>query len=101
MDIQNPRLPVIGTTLCALLEHKDLGGLACEELLMSWGLTGIDARRFTSHLWEEVMVPAAGEASVREGGKGFGMRVRQFEDKEDFKTIRTRLHILNQSPLKQ
>ncbi|KAG0199698.1 hypothetical protein BGX33_011489 [Mortierella sp. NVP41] len=96
MDIQSPHLPVIGTTLCALLEHKDLGGLACEELLVSWGLTGIDARRFTSHLWE-VMVAAAGEASVR-GGKGFGMRIRQFEDKEDFKTVRTRLQVLNKAP---
>lgn len=96
MNIQNPHLPIVGTTLCALLEHKDLGGLACEELLMSWGLTGIDARRFTSHLWE-VMVAAAGEASVR-GGKGFGMRVRQLEDKEDFKAIRTRLLALNKAP---
>ncbi|KAF9548662.1 hypothetical protein EC957_005901 [Mortierella hygrophila] len=96
MDIQNPHLPVVGTTLCAFLEHKDLGGLACEEMLMSWGLTGINARRFTSHLWE-VMVAAAGEASVR-GGKGFGMRVRQLEDKEDFKAIRTRLLVLNKAP---
>ncbi|OAQ34409.1 hypothetical protein K457DRAFT_28331 [Linnemannia elongata AG-77] len=96
MDIQNPHLPVIGTTLCALLEHKDLSGLACEELLMSWGLTGINARRFTSHLWE-VMVAAAGEASVR-GGKGFGMRVRQLQDKEDFKAIRARLLELNKGP---
>lgn len=96
MDIQNPHLPVIGTTLCALLEHKDLGGLASEEMLMSWGLSGINARRFTSHLWE-VMVAAAGEASVR-GGKGYGMRVRQLEDKDDFKTIRLRLHDLNKTP---
>ncbi|KAG0277142.1 hypothetical protein BGZ95_006459 [Linnemannia exigua] len=96
MDIQNPHLPVIGTTLCALLEHKDLGGLACEELLMSWGLTGIDARRFTSHLWE-IMVAAAGEASIR-GGKGFGMRVRQLEEREDFKITRARLLALNKTP---
>ncbi|KAF9908553.1 hypothetical protein EC991_009698 [Linnemannia zychae] len=96
MDIQNPHLPVIGTTLASLLEHKDLSGLDCEELLMSWGLTGIDARRFTSHLWE-IMVAAAGEASVR-GGKGFGMLVRQLEDKEDFKSIRTRLLALNKAP---
>ncbi|KAK3845643.1 MAG: hypothetical protein J3R72DRAFT_472149 [Linnemannia gamsii] len=96
MDIQNPHLPVIGTTLCALLEHKDIGGLACEELLKSWGLTGIDARRFTSHLWE-IMVAAAGEAPVR-GGKGFGMQVRQLEDKEDFKITRARLLALNKAP---
>ncbi|KAF9124750.1 hypothetical protein BGW39_007932 [Mortierella sp. 14UC] len=96
MDIHNPHLPVIGTTLCALLEHKDLGGLKCEELLMSWGLTGIDARRFTSHLWE-IMVAAAGEATVR-GGKGFGILVRQLEDKEDFKIIRARLLALNKAP---
>ncbi|KAG0314284.1 hypothetical protein BGZ97_009435 [Linnemannia gamsii] len=96
MDIQSPHLPVIGTTLCALLEHKDLGGLASEDLLMSWGLSGVNARRFTSHVWE-VMVAAAGEASVR-GGKGYGMRVRQLEDKEDFKTIRSRLRALNKAP---
>ncbi|KAG0380852.1 hypothetical protein BGX24_004062 [Mortierella sp. AD032] len=96
MDIQNPHLPVIGTTLCALLEHKDIGGLACEELLKSWGLTGIDARRFTSHLWE-IMVAAAGEAPVR-GGKGFGIQVRQLEDKEDFKITRARLLALNKAP---
>ncbi|KAF8929870.1 hypothetical protein BGZ58_008620 [Dissophora ornata] len=52
MDIEHEHLPVIGTTLCTLLEHKDLGGLACEELLVSWGLSEINARRLTSHVWE-------------------------------------------------
>ncbi|KAF9342937.1 hypothetical protein BGX26_006589, partial [Mortierella sp. AD094] len=68
MDIDHSHLPVIGTTLCVLLEQKDLSAKACEELLASWGLTELDARRFTNHLWE-LLVSAAGEASVR-GGKG-------------------------------
>ncbi|KAG0249769.1 hypothetical protein BG011_008975 [Mortierella polycephala] len=66
MNIEDQHLPVLGTTLCALLEHKELTALACEELLVSWGLTTIDARRFTSHLWE-VMIAAAGEATIRTG----------------------------------
>ncbi|KAI1317753.1 hypothetical protein EDD11_007927 [Mortierella claussenii] len=72
MDIDYKNLPIIGTTLCALLEHRNLGGIACEKLLISWGLNDIDARRFTSHLWE-VLVAAAGEATVR-GGRGVGLR---------------------------
>ncbi|KAG0003445.1 hypothetical protein BGZ65_001689 [Modicella reniformis] len=63
--------PVTGTTLCEPLEQWV--GLAHKKLLVSWGLTDIDARRFTSHLWE-VMV-AAVEADLR-GSKGFGLRVR-------------------------
>ncbi|KAF9927764.1 hypothetical protein FBU30_002881 [Linnemannia zychae] len=95
LDIQNPHLPVIGTTLCTLLEHKDLSGLACEKLLTSWGLTEIDARRFTSHLWE-VMVAAAGEATVRKG-KGYSWRVRQLENNEEYKMIQSRLSLLNKA----
>ncbi|KAF9189611.1 hypothetical protein BGZ51_009430 [Haplosporangium sp. Z 767] len=84
MNIEDQHLPVLGTTLCALLEHKELAALSCEELLVSWGLTTINARRFTSHLWE-VMIAAAGEATIRTGGKGVGFRVRQYEHRKDFK----------------
>jgi len=96
MDIEHQHLPVIGTTLCALLEHKGLSGVACEELLVSWGLTEINARRFTSHLWD-VMVAAAGEADVR-GSKGFSFHVRQHEDTEDYKRLQHRLYELNKAP---
>ncbi|KAI7821721.1 hypothetical protein BC939DRAFT_493945 [Gamsiella multidivaricata] len=96
MDIDSNHLPLIGTTLCAHLEHKDLSGLACEELLISWGLKEIDARRFSNHLWE-VMVSAAGEANIR-GGKGVGYQVRQLEDTVDFKRIQSRLLMLNKAP---
>ncbi|KAF9170293.1 hypothetical protein BGX21_005157 [Mortierella sp. AD011] len=73
MDIDHIHLPVIGTTLCLLLEKRGLSAKACEELLASWGLTELNARRFTNHLWE-LLVSAAGEASVR-GGKGVGFKV--------------------------
>ncbi|KAF9939724.1 hypothetical protein BGZ65_009721 [Modicella reniformis] len=96
MDIEHQHLPVVGTTLCVLLEHKDLSGLVCEELLVSWGLTEIDARRFTDHLWE-VMVAAAGEADLR-GGKGFGIRVRQYEETKDYRRVQSRLLELNKAP---
>jgi hypothetical protein len=93
MDSEHQHLPVIGKTLCMLLEHKDLSGTACEKILVSWGLTDIDARRFSSHLWE-VMVAAAGEADIR-GGKGCGLRVRHYEGTKEFKCVRDRLVELN------
>ena len=96
MDINHEHLPVIGTTLCALLEHKELGALQCEELLISWGLSHLNARRFTSHLWD-LMVAAAGESSIR-GGRGIGLPVRQHEHSADFKTIQERLTTLNKAP---
>ncbi|KAF9570011.1 hypothetical protein EC968_002325 [Mortierella alpina] len=96
MDIDHQHLPVIGTTLCALLEHRELGALQCEELLVSWGLTHINARRFTSHLWD-LMVAAAGESSIR-GGRGIGLKVRQNEHRADFITIQERLSTLNKAP---
>ncbi|KAF9967858.1 hypothetical protein BGZ70_007914 [Mortierella alpina] len=96
MDINHQHLPVVGTTLCALLEHKDLGATQCEELLISWGLTHLNARRFTTHLWD-LMVAAAGESSIR-GGRGMGLQVRQCEHRTDFKTIQERLTVLNKPP---
>ncbi|KAG0326417.1 hypothetical protein BGZ99_009558 [Dissophora globulifera] len=93
MDINHHLLPIIGSTLCALLEHKNLSALACEDLLVSWGLTELDARRFTSHLWE-FMVAAVGEAPVW-GGKGVGYRIRQSERTRDFKQLQHKLELLN------
>ncbi|KAF9104624.1 hypothetical protein BGX27_010010 [Mortierella sp. AM989] len=52
MDIGHDHLPTIGTTLCIQLEQRDLSAIACEKMLASWGLTELDARRFTYHLWE-------------------------------------------------
>ncbi|CAO3570932.1 unnamed protein product [Mortierella alpina] len=96
MDINHQHLPAVGTTLCALLEHKDLDALQCEEQLVSWGLTHLDARRFVSHLWD-LMVAAAGESSIR-GGRGIGLQVRQCEHRADFNTIQERLTVLNKPP---
>ncbi|KAF9943411.1 hypothetical protein BGZ67_000091 [Mortierella alpina] len=96
MDIHHLHLPVIGTTLCTMLEHMELGALQCEELLVSWGLTHLNARRFTSHLWD-LMVAAAGESSIR-GGQGVGLTIRQNEHRADFKTIQERLAQLNKAP---
>lgn len=96
MNINHQHLPVIGTTLCALLEHKGLGALQCEELLVSWGLTHLNARRFTSHLWD-LMVAAAGESSIR-GGRGIGLQIRHNEHQADFKIIQERLTMLNKEP---
>ncbi|KAG0326419.1 hypothetical protein BGZ99_009560 [Dissophora globulifera] len=48
MDINHHHLPIIESTLCGLLEHKNLSALACEDLLVIWEQP--DARRFTSHL---------------------------------------------------
>ncbi|KAF9203048.1 hypothetical protein BGZ49_006859 [Haplosporangium sp. Z 27] len=96
IDVDHEHLPVLGITLCIYLEQKQLSATACEELLSSWGLTELNARRFTHHLWD-VLVSAAGESSVR-GGKGVGFRVRQFEHRKDFKHIQEKLDAINKAP---
>ncbi|KAG0020281.1 hypothetical protein BGZ81_009394 [Podila clonocystis] len=98
MDINNPHLLIIGSTLCAFLQHKNMSADKCEELLVSWGLNAINARRFTAHLWGEVMVSAAGEINVHRA-KGIGFRVRHFEHRNDYKILRERLTTLNQKPI--
>ncbi|KAG0338846.1 hypothetical protein BG000_003299 [Podila horticola] len=98
MDINYPHLPIIGSTLCAFLQHKNMSADKCEELLVSWGLNVINARRFTAHLWGEVMVPAAGETNIHRT-KGTGFRVRHFEYQDDYKTLQERMTILNQKSI--
>ncbi|KAI9242038.1 MAG: hypothetical protein BYD32DRAFT_457290 [Podila humilis] len=95
MDINHRHLPVIGSTLCAFLQYKNMGADKCEDLLVSWGLNAINARRFTAHLWGEVMVPAAGETNIYRT-KGTGFRVRHFEHRNDYKILQERLTTLNQ-----
>ncbi|KAG0083850.1 hypothetical protein BGZ93_001562 [Podila epicladia] len=98
MDINYPHLPVVGSTLCAFLQYKNMSADKCEELLISWGLNTINARRFTAHLWGEVMVPAAGETNIHRT-KGTGFQVRHFEHRNDYKILQDRLTTLNQKPL--
>lgn len=98
MDINYPHLPVVGSTLCAFLQQKNMSADKCEELLVSWGLNAINARRFTAHLWGEVMVPAAGETNIHRM-KGTGFRVRHFEHRNDYMILQDRLTTLNQKPV--
>ncbi|KAG0343992.1 hypothetical protein BG004_004836 [Podila humilis] len=94
MDIRHPHLCIIGSTLCAFLAYKNMSAEKCEELLISWGLNTLNARRFTAHLWGEVMVPAAGETNILRA-KGTSFQVRQIQHHKDYKNLFDRLLLLN------
>ncbi|KAF9157892.1 hypothetical protein DFQ26_008224 [Actinomortierella ambigua] len=90
LEITNELLPVLAMTVQAQLEHNAMGGRALEELVVSWGLSELQARRCGNLVWE-MMVTAAGDASVAEGRLGVGHIVREMESKHDFAVLKERL----------
>ncbi|KAF9970867.1 hypothetical protein BGZ73_006282 [Actinomortierella ambigua] len=90
LEVTNEHLPVLAATVQAQLEHNNLSGRALEELLVSWGLSELQARRCGNLVWE-MMVAAAGDASVVEGRLGVGYIVREMESKQDFIVLKERL----------
>jgi len=67
---------------------------------MSWGLTHINARRFSSHLWE-MMVTAAGDSNVRDEDsiRGVGYQIRQMQTKKEYQELQERISAFYNKPM--
>ncbi|KAG0233706.1 hypothetical protein BGW42_007292 [Actinomortierella wolfii] len=95
LDITHEYLPVLALTVRAQLEHNALSGRALEALLVSWGISELQARRCGNLIWE-MMVSAAGDASIAEDRLGVGYIVRQVQAKHDFIILRDRLSMYSE-----
>lgn len=77
-----------------------MSGLECENMLMSWGLTQINARRFSSHLWE-MMVTAAGDVNIRDedNSRGIGYQIQRMQTKKDYQDLEERMLAFYNKPV--
>ncbi|KAF9586305.1 hypothetical protein BGW38_007190 [Lunasporangiospora selenospora] len=92
ISTRHRHLPVYALTLSTWLQYKGMSATDCEKLLITWGFTSVNARRFTSHLWD-LMVAAAADTKP-DGTRGVGPRIRRFESQGDYKTINDKVVII-------